>query len=294
MTDKSKERCASCGYTEEDQRTNGDHHRCVNAGNAPWELRPDQASEGATPAKHIKSCNYERWRSLSPSCPGCGEVLDRMKATVPPSSPEEMDAQKFFYANEKAFPPMERWLDVPVVFKFAEAYAALREAPLREQIKESEEGRKHTQDWYAGHYGKLQDWARKRLPDPWRTEFFNCVANGTWGFDDVGEPYMSVGAGRIVPSGYFKMETAAEQLLHDQTTRAEVAEERVRMLEEIMRDLIRKECPHCWGEVLAVFHEVSGRWIHRERGEFICLLSRETRKALAVLDPKGASRKEQV
>jgi hypothetical protein len=83
--------------------------------------------------------------------------------------------------------------------------------------------RKHTQDWYAAHYGKVEDWARKRLPEPWRTEYFHCVANGTWGDDDLGEPYMSR-VGRIVPSGYFKMESAAEQLLRDQTTRAEQAE----------------------------------------------------------------------
>lgn len=83
--------------------------------------------------------------------------------------------------------------------------------------------RKHTQDWYASHYGKLEDWARKRLPEPWRNEFFHCVANGTWGHDDLGEPYMSQ-VGRIVPSGYFKMDSATEQLLRDQTTRAENAE----------------------------------------------------------------------
>lgn len=83
--------------------------------------------------------------------------------------------------------------------------------------------RVHTQRWYAAHYGKLEDWARKRLPDPWRNEFFNCVANGTWGHDDVGEPYMSQ-VGRIVPSGHFTMGDAAAQLLRDQIIRAENAE----------------------------------------------------------------------
>jgi|HubBroStandDraft_6_1064221.scaffolds.fasta_scaffold724844_2 hypothetical protein len=83
--------------------------------------------------------------------------------------------------------------------------------------------REHTQRWYAAHYGKLEDWARNRLPEPWRNEFFHCVANGTWGHDDLGEPYVSQ-VGRIVPSGYFKMDSATAQLLYDQTTRAEIAE----------------------------------------------------------------------
>src|SRR3984885_6308514 len=91
---------------------------------------------------------------------------------------------------------------------------------LWRRAKNAEEAREHTHDWYARHYGKLHDWARNRLPEPWRGEFFNCVANGTWGHDDVGEPYMSQ-VGRIVPSGYFTMDSAAKQLLSDQTIRAE-------------------------------------------------------------------------
>jgi hypothetical protein len=86
--------------------------------------------------------------------------------------------------------------------------------------------RKHTHDWYSAHYGKLHDWARKRLPEPWRNEFFSCIANGTWGHDDLGEPYISL-VGRIVPSGYFVMDTATKQLLSDQTIRAEIAEMRL-------------------------------------------------------------------
>jgi hypothetical protein len=100
----------------------------------------------------------------------------------------------------------------------------------------------HTQDWYARHYGKLEDWARKRLPDPWCNEFFNCVANGTWGHDDVGEPYMSQ-VGRIIPSGYFKMDSASEQLLHDQTARAEQAERTVAELRELLRRAHRNLLP---------------------------------------------------
>jgi hypothetical protein len=110
------------------------------------------------------------------------------------------------------------------IFRLMEDYAALRGTPQTEEgLSRAVSARKHTQDWYAAHYGKLEDWARKRLPDPWRNEFFSCIANGTWGHDDVGEPYMSQ-VGRIVPSGYFKMDSASEQLLRDQTTRAENAE----------------------------------------------------------------------
>ena len=95
--------------------------------------------------------------------------------------------------------------------------------PTQEELDKAVRARAHTHEWYHAHYGKLEDWARKRLPEPWVTEFFNCVANGTWGHDDLGEPYMSQ-VGRIVPSGYFKMDSAAEQLLRDQTMRAEEAE----------------------------------------------------------------------
>lgn len=92
---------------------------------------------------------------------------------------------------------------------------------LREAL---ESKREHTHKWYAGRYGKLHDWARKILPEPWSTQFFSCIANGIYSAtEDVGEPYMCA-LGKVVPSGYFVMDTASEQLLHEQTRRAEDAE----------------------------------------------------------------------
>lgn len=106
--------------------------------------------------------------------------------------------------------------------------------------------RKSTQLWYAGRYGKLEDWARKILPEPWCTQFFSCVANGLYdSVKDVGEPYTSQ-VGRIVPSGYFKMETAQEQILHDQSTRAEIAAaslETARTALTAIRDIVLKARP---------------------------------------------------
>lgn len=101
---------------------------------------------------------------------------------------------------------------------------------LRAQLAEAnaarecaEEKRKHTQKWYASHYGKLEDWARTRLPEKWSKEFFWCIANGTWGFKDNGTPYHMADGSKIVPSNYFKMDTAERQLILDQTQRAEEA-----------------------------------------------------------------------
>ncbi len=109
---------------------------------------------------------------------------------------------------------------------------------LRERVEELEKEnskligrRKHTQQWYASHYGKLEDWARKRLPEPWRNEFFSCIANGTWGHADVGERYRCKAGFDVVPSGYIHMEDAKGQLVLDQTSRAELAEERAAQLE---------------------------------------------------------------
>ncbi len=96
---------------------------------------------------------------------------------------------------------------------------------LQQERDEAVSARKSTQLWYAGRYGKLQDWARKILPEPWVDQFFSCIANGLYDWkSDLGTPYMSVGAGMVQPSGYFKMDTAQEQILHDQTIRAERAE----------------------------------------------------------------------
>lgn len=109
-------------------------------------------------------------------------------------------------------------------------------ADLQKKLERAESGRRHTQDWYARHYGKLHDWARKILPEEYVNQFFSCIANGTWGTKDVGEPYMSVGAGMITPSGYIKFDSAQEQILHDQTTRAEEAELELAALRESARE----------------------------------------------------------
>jgi hypothetical protein len=45
-----------------------------------------------------------------------------------------------------------------------------------------------TRTWYAGRYGKLEDWARKHLPEPWVTEFFNILANGKRGHSPAPAP----------------------------------------------------------------------------------------------------------
>ncbi len=108
---------------------------------------------------------------------------------------------------------------------FAAAPAFLAEnAELKEEIDRGSRRRKHTQEWYAEHYGKLHDWARKVLPEPFRNQFFSCIANGVYGHDDVGKPYKCVAGFMVTPSGYFKMETAQWQILFDQCVRAEDAE----------------------------------------------------------------------
>lgn len=95
--------------------------------------------------------------------------------------------------------------------------------------------RRHTQEWYASHYGKLEDWARKILPEPWRRQFFNCIANGTYDHDDVGEAYICNAGFRVVPSGYIHMDDAKGQLITDQTSRAEAAEQSLQQAVELLQ-----------------------------------------------------------
>jgi hypothetical protein len=103
---------------------------------------------------------------------------------------------------------------------------------LEQESELNIERRTHTQDWFGSHYGKLEDWARKVLPEPWRTQFFNCVANGTYDHSlDVGKPYVCNAGCTIVPTNYFRMDTAEGQLIRDQTNRAELAELHVADLE---------------------------------------------------------------
>jgi hypothetical protein len=102
---------------------------------------------------------------------------------------------------------------------------AERLSSLEQALAAASDKRKHTQKWYASHYGKLQDWARKLLPEPYRTQFFSCVANGLYDVtEDVGKPYKCVAGFIVTPSGYFQLDNAAEQILFDQCVRAEDAE----------------------------------------------------------------------
>lgn len=95
----------------------------------------------------------------------------------------------------------------------------------RQQLAEANEARKRTQNWYAGRYGKLHDWARKMLPEPYLTQFFSCVANGLYdATKDIGKTYRCVAGFDVTPSGYFVMDSASQQILHEQSIRAENAE----------------------------------------------------------------------
>src|SRR6185437_8039279 len=76
------------------------------------------------------------------------------------------------------------------------------------------------------------------LPDPWRNQFFSCIANGLYDHaKDVGEPYICKAGFKVVPGGYFKLETAQQQILHDQTTRAEEAESRAETLSKRVKEM---------------------------------------------------------
>jgi len=84
-----------------------------------------------------------------------------------------------------------------------------RIAELEAERDKANSAREYTQKWYSTHYGKLQDWARKNLPEPWVDEFFSCIANGTHHYSS---------------SDYFRVDTAHCQMILDQTRRAEDAE----------------------------------------------------------------------
>ncbi len=118
----------------------------------------------------------------------------------------------------------------------------------QEEVERAQRARKFTQEWYARHYGKLEDWARKRLPEDWRHEFFNCVANGSWGHKDLGETYTAVAGFTVTPTNYFHVDTAEGQLIMDQTRRAEDAESELSAEREINREL--KEKLAAWNEPL--------------------------------------------
>ena len=112
--------------------------------------------------------------------------------------------------------------------QLCEAELASKDATIAELRKDVEKlqgrRREHTHNWYSSHYAKLHGWARKILPEPYRNQFFSCVANGTWGHEDVGEAYTCKAGFRVVPSGYIPMNDAKGQIIREQTTRAEDAE----------------------------------------------------------------------
>lgn len=115
-----------------------------------------------------------------------------------------------------------------------------RNLELEEEGERNVERRKHTQNWYGSHYGKLEDWARKVLPEPWKTQFFSCIANGSYDCAlDTGEPYVCKAGMTIVPTNYFRMDTAEGQLIRDQTSRAEAAEAQVVVVQAALDELKR-------------------------------------------------------
>ena len=157
--------------------------------------------------------------------------------------------------------------------EFAEAYHAHASEQERKELEQAISSRKHTQDWYAAHYGKVEDWARKILPEPWRTQYFNCVANGTYdSVKDVGEPYMTK-VGMVTPSGYFRMDTAAEQLLRDQTERAESAEALIGELRDALLALL-DNAEYMGGTT----YELSGRYVEQVEAALAKVRAREEKK----------------
>jgi hypothetical protein len=79
---------------------------------------------------------------------------------------------------------------------------------LTREVEKLKSRRIHTQEWYASHYAKLQDWARKILPQPWRNQFFSCIANGTYdSMLDVGEAYICKAGFKVVPSENISLRT---------------------------------------------------------------------------------------
>lgn len=128
---------------------------------------------------------------------------------------------------------------------------------FNERVKEgSAEYRKSTWDYIARHYGKVEDWARKQLPEPWKTQFFNCLANGTT---------------TVSSSDYFRMETADKQLYHDACEHAESAERELAQVADDYQDLgkemvaLRSDKSRLEGIVRELLLVVDGGcWIDRE------------------------------
>jgi regulator of replication initiation timing len=86
------------------------------------------------------------------------------------------------------------------------------------------EHRRSTWDWIKRHYGKAIDWARHELPEPYRTTFFNCLANGTSDW---------------TKSDYYKIDAVQEKMLFEQMRRAEEAEQDAERLANFIRYAMR-------------------------------------------------------
>lgn len=120
-------------------------------------------------------------------------------------------------------------------------------AEMKQEIERGPGRRKHTCDWYAEHYGKLHDWARNVLPEPYRNQFFSCIANGLYdAIKDVGKPYKVVAGFMVTPGGYFKMDTAQNQILFDQCVRAEDAESELATLRQRVEEMGRAVTNREW------------------------------------------------
>lgn len=61
---------------------------------------------------------------------------------------------------------------------------------VMDHIENVARSQQFTRDWYATRWGRLQEWARADLPEPWKTEFFNIIANGR---RDVNDPVSYTG-----------------------------------------------------------------------------------------------------
>lgn len=100
--------------------------------------------------------------------------------------------------------------------------ARLKLAGVERERDKAVKGQESTWKWLESKYGKLDEWSRTILPEPWRTQFWNCRANGLYDqTKDVGEPYRCNAGMMITPSNYFHLKEP--QILYDQIARAESA-----------------------------------------------------------------------
>ena len=131
---------------------------------------------------------------------------------------------------------------------------------MTEQRDKAQRARRHTQEWYSRHYGKLEDWARKRLPEPWVNEFFSCIANGSWGMNDNAPPVKLADGTKIVPTNYFRVDTAEGQLILDQTRRAEDAETKLAELRQACKDTLEEVQEALRTDEPAALHQIEA-WL---------------------------------